>query len=357
MIQYLNTPGQHALLFGNRGVGKSSLASITSKLLMENMGYEVVRKQCDSNDDFLTIVGEILSKAGIDIYQTRKVKNKSSGVEKVVKFTGSNTEENLGYIDKAKSPSWVASKVHNISAIYLIDEIDALESKEDKQQLAEFVKQLSDQGSKLKVLLVGIAEDSGELTVGHQSIARCMKEIKLGNLYPEELQEILQSGEKSLGMKFKKDVLKNIVSLSSGYPHFTHLLGLKAAEKAIVEEKENITQQHLRDALEDAISDAEGNLREKYQKAIRSSVGEYKKVLLACSLCPNNEIVTNDIRNKYYELYGNTISQQSLNNYFQRLVSKNDDRIGILKRIKKGIYKFNDPRMPSYIKIAQNYIE
>ena len=37
LIEHLNTPGQHALLFGDRGVGKSSLANVASELLLSKL--------------------------------------------------------------------------------------------------------------------------------------------------------------------------------------------------------------------------------------------------------------------------------------------------------------------------------
>ncbi len=48
IIESINTPGQHLLLYGDRGVGKSSLANITvlvlekSKLINDNKGQVIM---------------------------------------------------------------------------------------------------------------------------------------------------------------------------------------------------------------------------------------------------------------------------------------------------------------------------
>ena len=80
-----------------------------------------------------------------------------------------------------------------------------------------------------------------------------------------------------------------------------------------------------------------------------------KRILLAAALCRAEEIVASDLRDMYLQLWHEQIGQQSLNNYFKRLVA--DDASTIIRRIAKGVYRFNDPRMPSYVRIAQSYLD
>ena len=55
-------PGQHAVVYGERGVGKTSLAAVVSELLASS-GLLTVRATCDSGDDFSSVwrkaLGEI----------------------------------------------------------------------------------------------------------------------------------------------------------------------------------------------------------------------------------------------------------------------------------------------------------
>ncbi len=57
VIESLNTPGQHLLLYGDRGVGKSSLANVTAKILNNNNFIEgdFLVKRCSSSDSFSTV--------------------------------------------------------------------------------------------------------------------------------------------------------------------------------------------------------------------------------------------------------------------------------------------------------------
>jgi MoxR-like ATPase len=53
IINSILTPGQHAVLFGERGVGKSSLANVSSELLFKDLvGGKYVHHRCDSRTSF-----------------------------------------------------------------------------------------------------------------------------------------------------------------------------------------------------------------------------------------------------------------------------------------------------------------
>ena len=53
LLSTLNTPGEHALLYGDRGVGKSSLANIAAQNLVKLTEQKLIIKRCDSSDNFL----------------------------------------------------------------------------------------------------------------------------------------------------------------------------------------------------------------------------------------------------------------------------------------------------------------
>lgn len=255
-----------------------------------------------------------------------------------------------GFEERADSPSWVASQVRDIEGLFLIDEVDVLADREDKHRIAELVKHLSDDGSSLKILLVGIGETAAELTAGHPSVQRCLKEMKLSRMRDEEIEAIIEGGQQKLGLQFSQNAIAKVVAVSSGYPHFAHLLALKASEDAVAEDRTYIHNSHIIKATDRAVGDAEGTLKNAYLEAIRSSSDEYKKILLAAALCSEDEIMARKLREQYATFWNSEISQNSLNNYFQKLVA--DDESCILRRLAQGVYKFTDPRMPSFVRIA-----
>ncbi|MEW6289278.1 MAG: ATP-binding protein [Thermodesulfobacteriota bacterium] len=365
IIEHLNTPGQHSLLFGERGVGKSSLANVACELLLKHLVKgKFFKKRCDSGDTFPSIVATLLCEIGIDIYVSQSEKMKCEGgkaglsiplASASVDTQTTNKTINQGFLDRANSPSWVAEQLKNLDGLFLLDEIDALSNSEDKKKIAELVKLLSDENSPLKILIVGIAESSSDLTAGHPSVQRCLRETRLGRMSPEELSQIIVEGQKKLKINFSSTAIKRIVSVSSGYPHFTHLLALKSAEDAISDKKKDINVADVEKSTRRAVEDAEGSLKRAYDEAVRSfTTDTYKKILLAASICKEEEIRSNELRKAFQSLWGAQITQGSLSNYLKRLVA--EDSSAILRRIAKGVYRFSDPRMPSYIRIAQAHL-
>ena len=160
----------------------------------------------------------------------------------------------------------------------------------------------------------------------------------------EEIKEIIEKGSKKINLVFSPSSIRKIVKVSAGYAHFAHLLALKSAEHAIDEG-------HIKNATDDACGDAEGTLRTTYNDAIRSSnTEEFKKILIAASTIVDDEFSAAKLRSSYASLWGINRNQGWLNNYLQKIVSEGGG--AILRRLAKGVYKFNDPRMPSYIRLA-----
>jgi Cdc6-like AAA superfamily ATPase len=245
----------------------------------------------------------------------------------------------------------VAQQIKDLQGLFLIDEVDALRKTEDKHKLAELIKHLSDEDSRLKILLVGIADTADYLTAGHPSVSRCLKETKLNRMTDAELREIIEQGQERAGLTFSKTAIDKIVRVSSGYPHFTHLLALKASEDAIAEGRQDINVAQVLKATSRAVGDAEGSLKKSYDDAIRSASSDrYRRILVAAAQISDEGFSAKQLRDSYRLVWGESVSQGTLNNYFKRLVA--DDTSCVLQRLAKGVYRFTDPRMRSFIQIA-----
>ena len=67
VLDVTNTRGQHAVVFGERGVGKTSLANIVMEVLTADSGVvAAVKVNCSSDDTFYTIWHKILREIAID---------------------------------------------------------------------------------------------------------------------------------------------------------------------------------------------------------------------------------------------------------------------------------------------------
>jgi MoxR-like ATPase len=68
LLEQLNTPGQHSLLYGERGVGKSSLANVALQVLFSKLLHGKIHLiRCDSSTTFESIVSKPLYDVDIDV--------------------------------------------------------------------------------------------------------------------------------------------------------------------------------------------------------------------------------------------------------------------------------------------------
>lgn len=241
-----------------------------------------------------------------------------------------------------------------LNALLVIDEADAIETDGDRKRLAELIKYLSDSDSKLKVMVVGVAETGEEIIAAHPSVQRCLKETELRPMRDDEIEKIVTEGFHRLSLTYSDDVIQAIVHLSAGYPHFTHLIALKCAESAIAAKNTLVERSDLADALSLAVEDAEGTLRRVYDNSTRSKSDMYKTILAAAASLEPGEFEAAALRNAVERLTGKRISQGSLNNYYQRLVSEDGTRV--LRRTGRGHYRFQDPRMASFVRIKNQML-
>ncbi len=366
MISIINNPGQHILIYCDRGVGKTSLAKTTCSLILNKIGEgNFFTKSCDSGDSFSTLFIEPLEYSGINCFlenETSLLKQKgSAGLNIQVASAGleSERESSTTYSNSLNldSPSWVAQKLKNLECIYLIDEVDTLVNEQDQHKLAELIKALSDLKSKFKIIIVGIAKTASELTAGHKSIQRCLKEIHLGRMSDDDIRKFIINGMNKIESKRipNEEVVDKIVDISSGFPHFAHLICLKCAEIAITNDRKFIELHMLDDALIEVAKDSESTLSNILNAVLctTKSPKEYKLILLASSYCQKKDLRSSEVSKKLYELYGISINARTLSSRLSKLV-KSYNNSTILTRIAPGCYTFSDPRMPSFIKIFFN---
>ncbi|WP_010324151.1 hypothetical protein [Marinobacterium stanieri] len=225
-----------------------------------------------------------------------------------------------------------------------------LKDDDDKRKLAELIKHLSDYGSSLKILIVGISDTGRNLVCNHRSLERCVNEISLQPILITALRDIIIKGSKRLGIIFHDDVIDDIVDISGGYPHFIHLIALKCAEEAIAIGSDKILPQDLEGSLSLAANFSEGGLKRNYEEAIKKNTKNSKKVLLAASLCHPKGFLVSELVEMTKEAIDPELKKSIITSCLSRWVK--DESLGIILKVGRGHYKFSDPRFMSYIKMV-----
>ena len=353
IIQNFGSVGNHVLLYGDRGVGKTSLALCTCNIaLSAGIISKKICKSCDSNDTFASIMEHILQNLGIEIVtKHEKISGANIGIE-MLNISKSCTEE-INIPTPFFSPSRIADLLSDHPCVVVLDEFDVIQDASTKRDIAQLMKQISDRGCKVIIVVVGIASNANELLSGHQSVTRCLREIKLNRMSDDEICRIITNGEDRLGIKFEEEVKQKIVKASMGFPYFAHLLCLESAKEAIINEQKLIDNAYYQKGIGNSINQIEQTFKDKYFDAIGRNHNEDKRrILLAASMCNPESFTARDLREKYESLFGTTIEQLEINNAMSKAITETQS--SVIHRIRKGLYRFNDPRMPCFIQLMHN---
>jgi Cdc6-like AAA superfamily ATPase len=280
--------GYHAVLYGERGVGKTSLANIASSLLPEGgASYVVPRVNCDGSDTF----SSLWKRAFKDIVLSR--------TRPALGFTSFDHEVDEPYSDRMSetiSPDEVRRAIEDLSKdttfLFVFDEFDRLSDKTIAALMADTIKALSDFGVAGSVLIIGVASSVGELIAGHQSIERALIQIQMPRMSSVEVKEIIEKGTTRLGMRAEKEALAQLASLSQGLPYITHLLALHSTRAALSNSSLTITTEHVSTGIRKALEQWQETIKTSYYEATKSAQpgNIYKQVLLGCALAEIDDL-------------------------------------------------------------------
>lgn len=368
----LNMPGRHVAIYGERGVGKSSLAQLAYHFarFQQESAYFV---KCEATSTYESIFGQFLSEAGMTFLP--------NGVESESQASASAAIGGLGVggsrstrmrhhaIEALRSigPAMLLKLFRDRPGLLILDEFDRVQDAPTRTRLAETLKHFSDAASKTKIIVVGVAQTLADLIGQHASLTRCLAQLKLERMKRSDLSEIIRAGEERTMAAFKAAIAMRIISQSDGFPFYTHLLCRYAAEEAgrvllkNPEAKVVVDEPEYKLALRRAIFSSEGTIRDAYESAIvttRRKTEMYRLILWAIAYADPLDVQVNDIAANIGIIeHGNRPKVGALSNSLGALVKP--EKQEVLIRSKQGFYRFRDPLMRAYVRLVleqHNYL-
>ena len=330
ILQAHNARGQHVALYGERGVGKTSIASILAEALgaaPKTTRPTSVRVACSSDDDFQSLWELVFRKLKLDI-----------GHEVLRPEV---LREHLGRLDH--------------QTLIIIDELDRLDDNHALSLFADTVKLLSDDPVNVTIVIVGVADSIDELVGDHESISRALRQVRMQRMSHEELEGIITNGCQELGIAITDARRARIAALSEGLPHYTHALGLYAAQRAITDDSDEINDNDIESAMAMVVRKSQHTILSAFNMATRSAHQDviFEKVLLACALAAKDELgmfaarsvvlPLSLIANRKYEI-------PAFSRHLKLFAS--DERGNVLQQHgseRRFFYRFTDPMMQPFV--------
>lgn len=351
VIRAVAQRGQHVIMFGERGVGKTSLANILSEMLTSagwtGLGCGTIN--ADPTDDF----SSLWKKAFREIAFTAKAQQRVgfNSAPDVVTATLAD------WLPETVTPDDVRSALQHWGqdTIIVIDELDQISDPSVTTLLANTIKNLSDHAVNATLILVGVADSVEQLIAEHQSIERALVQVPMPRMSREELVEIVEKGMATVGLSVEPEAQHDIARLSQGLPHFTHVLAQHAAFSAVQDGRSIVTGVDVAAATKSAVEKTQHSILSGYHKATNSPQKEtlFAKVLLACALTETDQLgffAAADVREPLSSIMGKRVDipafSQHLKNFAEERRGPVLQKHGEERRFR---FRFVNPMMQAFV--------
>ena len=276
MITAIEEDQAHIIIYGPRGIGKTSLANVLAESANQ-VECEILRYPCNTDTTFEALFRGFLKHLPAE-YMIRSTQAKFPGIKNFEQLLPAG---DFGPADLTE----ILCQLRQEHAILIIDEFDRIESNQLKNQVAETIKNLSDASARVTFVIIGIARSLEELIGMHPSIQRHLVGIHLPLMKPSELQRMLRSGEQATGIRFDDVTRDMIVSFSKGLPYYAQLLALHAGRVALERGSSKVDMDHLRNALDKVLREADPLVKTSYDIATKDETNLFTvDVLYAAAL-------------------------------------------------------------------------
>jgi hypothetical protein len=357
-----NSPGKHIFIYGDRGVGKTSLA-LTAAFLHQSADGEPILLTCGATPFLQTIrdaVRRVLPPGGRINQKTTESRFKAAignvGYDRAFNITNGDVPP-IETINDAVQLLKFAGEVHSSEPVIIFDEFDQLIDDDQKKCCAEIIKQVSDQGLNVRFIFCGIGNSLENLIGVHLSTGRYLSPIQLERLSHDARWEIIKAASEALGVNVNHGHLVRIGQISDGFPSYIHLIGEQLFWSMFDDEEyaNFCLQKHFEIGVSQAVSEAETTLKIIYENAVQKYSDDYEEVLWAVA---DHQLLRRRTRDIYEKSYLRIMEERhpreplERHSFSVRLNALKSQRHGsILVGTRAGWYEFRENIVRGYVRL------
>jgi hypothetical protein len=360
----LYSPGRTIFIYGDRGVGKTSLAQTVA-----------FAHQSASNDPVILACGSRTTFGGVVLNIADALQGKAQPSNTTAKL-GYSLPKGLGSAQlelqhtkqKLESPEAAgvdlndAVKLLTTSAlerqgdtVVVIDEFDQISNNAERSSFADFIKQIGDQRLGVRFIFCGVAQSLEKLLGAHQSCYRYIEGIELPQLSWDARLAIIDSAASAFDVKVGNHPRYRIAAISDGFPHYVHLVSEKLFWAMFGDPHVRLepTQEHYHNAVNAAVLAIEQYLKAAYDAATMKATDDYEDVLWAMADHPELIRSIDSIYDSYLRIVGH-LGEDSIdrNSFVGRLQSLKSDSCGrILASNRRTFYHFRENILRGYVRL------
>ena len=195
LIRSIEDQQLHVVLFGARGIGKTSTLHILCQIAQEAR-YLVRYSSCSEDIEFDELFRAILE--DIPLLYHANYEPTADEVEEGLNFSSLVGDAPL----TVSQVSDILSRISGTRLLIVLDEFDRVHSRDFRRAIAELIKNLSDRASRVQLVVSGVASNLTEIIEHIPSIRRTILGLPVPVMVDEEILEMIQIGEAESGLRF-----------------------------------------------------------------------------------------------------------------------------------------------------------
>jgi hypothetical protein len=353
--------GQHILIYGERGVGKTSLGYMAKSLFDTGPALHrvSVRIQCADGESFTDIWQDfyLRLRAAVDA-KGKELRSHLEGaldsLDEILNYPNSDT---LTATDVHRALAVLAS---DVEVLIIIDEFDRLGAWDETTPFGDLIKSLSDDRLPVTLVIVGVADSIDGLIKAHASTPRSLRQILMPRMEQDELLSIVVDGYAEFGRKAEYELscdqkaAEVIAQVAEGFPYYAHLLAGAAGTEALYRAEHAIGVEEVFQSMVVAIEDADHTIRSSYVSSTTARAdANLETTLMACAMARADELgyfSSTDVAEALSTLLKSKRNSGHVNSHLQKFSSAPHwilDRKEISER--KIRYRFHDPLMRPFV--------
>lgn len=271
----LHSPGRHVFIYGDRGVGKTSLAH-TAASLIQSSDNRPITVSCDHDSTLESVIESVMNQGMLRMPVGRYKTSTTFGVNTPLvkaeaRFDEREPSRVQPIVNMASSVSALSylTDQYSENTVIVIDEFDLIRSEEQRARFGVLLKQLSDGDIPVRIIFTGIGQSVSDLIGGHLSSQRQIEQVELERLHWSGRQRIVESAFEYFGLDIPSEIADRICALSDGFPYYVHLMCSKLLHECYMADEvvTEISRQLFMASLDAAVMSAEETLRACYEAA------------------------------------------------------------------------------------------
>ena len=294
IVSLLEDQHLHLVLYGDRGIGKTSIMRVIAELA-KDADYYVSYTSCGKDTQFDSLIRGIAKR--IPLLYHDEFDPTDSAVEK------GETLESLfheGEVTVADATA-IFEHLHGTQFLFLLDEFDRVSSSSVREQIAELIKNLSDRGVPIQLVIAGVASNLTALFSHIPSIRRNLIGMPITRLTEKETEQLLELGAYKSSVTFGPRAKAMIIRWSHGLPYIAQLVALHASISAIRRGSKAVEMQDVDVAGQEAEVEIGLRLSEGTRTLIENEIRDWKFEALgnlALAAINGNEHLPEDVLTK-----------------------------------------------------------